>query len=149
MSHYYSARYFYVEIRPLSARCCPKHSLREKALPFHSRSARSLFPEGETFEFGYSREGDFHWNEPASGRYRVGLAHRYVYASSERAERERAECAYEIYSRYSVGNAPPTTPVPQLPSLPPSNVLSRPPVPRSVEFPRASRLSPGRVSISF
>lgn len=55
---------------------------------FHS--IPSLSPAGEMLEFGYSR-GDFHWNEPASGRYRVGpRIDMYMRARSE----HRAENAH-------------------------------------------------------
>jgi len=47
----------------------------------------TLSPEGEMLEFGYSREGDFHWNEPANGRYRVRLRiDMYMWESSKRVE---------------------------------------------------------------
>lgn len=62
---------------------------------FHSISSLflslSLSPAGEMLEFGYSREGDFHWNKPASGRYRVGpRIDMYMRARSE----HRAENAH-------------------------------------------------------
>lgn len=78
--------------------------------------ALSLPPEREILEFGYSREGDFHWNEASQRSLPRRTVHRYVYASSKLAQ--SGECAYEIYSRLcNVGNAPPAT---LHPSAPPS-----------------------------
>lgn len=94
----------------------------------------TLSPEGEMLEFGNSWQGDFHWNEPASGRYRVRLRiDMYMWESSK----QRTECAYEIYSHYSVGNAPSATLRPSI-------------SPRPIAFASLSYLVPSRLlSVSW
>jgi len=102
------------ETLPCAARAL-LHSICPLLLPLGS--SRFLLPmhalcfsppgEGSLNSAAHSRRGDFHWNEPAMPAVTASDCDADMYTL--------AECAYEIYSHRSVGNAP-CPPPPACPS---------------------------------